>query len=143
MADTVILDPGFRPMDRLFDPAMRARLESLAQIVWARNDLMPPEAVETHRAEAIAVISPGWRYGDVRAFPKLRAILDVGGGFPTQERLDYAHCFREGIQVLTCAPGFAPAVAELALGMAISLCRRLALEDAAFRQGREAWGSWG
>jgi phosphoglycerate dehydrogenase-like enzyme len=130
-------------MDRLFDVAMRARLDSLAHIVWARNDIMPPEEVEAQRAEAVAVISPGWRYGDVRTFPKLRAILDVGGGFPTQERLDYAHCFREGIHVLTCAPGFAPAVAELALGMAISVTRRLAFEDAAFRKGSEAWGSWG
>ncbi len=143
MAATVILDPGFRPMDRLFDREMRARLDSLARIVWARNDLMPAEEIEAHRNEVDIVISPGWRYGDVRNFPKLRAILDVGGGFPAQDRLDYAHCFREGIQVLTCAPGFAPAVAELALGMAISITRRLAFEDAAFRAGSEAWGSWG
>jgi phosphoglycerate dehydrogenase-like enzyme len=122
---------------------MRAQLDSLARILWARNEPMPAEEIEAYRNEVDVVISPGWRYGDVRNFPKLRAILDVGGGFPAQDRLDYAHCFREGIQILTCAPGFAPAVAELALGMAIGITRRLAFEDAAFRTGNEQWGSWG
>ena len=46
--------------------------------------------------------------------PNLRAILTVSGGWPPE--LDYARCFERGIRVLSAAPAFAEAVAEMALG---------------------------
>ncbi len=140
MTEKVILDPHFRKMASLFGAEEMERLRTLAEIVWARDEPMPPEAVEVVREEIVAIITGGWRYGSVAAFPKLRAILEVGGSFPSPEILDYPTCFARGIRVLSCAPGFAPAVAEMALGMAIAAARDIVASDAAFRAGREVWG---
>ena len=67
--------------------------------------------------EALAVVTGGWRrYGAdaVARVARLRAIMDVGGGFPGPE-LDYEACFASGIRVLGSAWAFGPMVAEMAL----------------------------
>ena len=140
MAEKIILDPHFRKVASLFPPAQLARLRSFADVVWARDEPMPPEAVAAVREEVVAIVTGGWRYSAVDRFPKLRAVLEVGGSYPDPALLDYTACFARGIKVLSCAPGFAPAVAEMALGMAISAARGLVAGDAAFRTGSETWG---
>ena len=77
----VLLDPHFRRMGQLFPPEELARLRSLAEVVWGRDEPVPEEEVAAVRAEAAAVVTGGWRYGEVRDFPNLRAVLDVGGSF--------------------------------------------------------------
>ena len=72
-----------------------------------RDHMIMPEG-RLRSSNYYSVIAPEWRYGDVRAFPKLRAILEVGGRFPDADTLDYAACFERGIRVLSCAPSFAP-----------------------------------
>ncbi|HEU4753982.1 MAG TPA: NAD(P)-dependent oxidoreductase, partial [Armatimonadota bacterium] len=137
------LDPHFRRLEVLFPPEELARIGSFADLVWARNQPIPPEELAPLRGELDAVVTCGWRYGPVQEFSCLRAILEVSGGFPDPRLLDYEHCFRRGLRVLSCAPGFAPAVAEMALGMAIAAGRRIAVQDAAFRTGEERWGHLG
>jgi phosphoglycerate dehydrogenase-like enzyme len=139
----VLLDPHFRTMEPLFPPEELERMRGLADLIWARDEPAPAEVVEEVREAIAAVITCGWRHGPVSRFPRLRAILEVGGGFPSPRLLDYPECFARGIRVLSCAPGFAPAVAEMALGMAISAARGIAAQDAAFRSGRELWGHRG
>src|SRR5262245_47176688 len=109
MPEKVLFDPYIRRMERLFPPEQMERLESFAEIVWGRDEPPPPEVVEAAREELVAIVTGGWRYGDVSRFARLRAILEVGGGFPARDRLDYDFCFSHGIRVLSCAPGFAPA----------------------------------
>jgi phosphoglycerate dehydrogenase-like enzyme len=75
----------------------------------------------------------------VNRFPKLRAILEVSGGFPSPQVLDYASCFARSIRVLSCAPAFGPAVAELGLGLALACARQIAWTDTAFRYGEPNW----
>ena len=85
-----------------------------------------------------AIVSAGWRYGDVLdEATSLRAILTVSGGWPPE--LDYARCFARGIRVLSAAPGFAGAVAELALGLALASSRDIAGGDRAMRASEERW----
>ena len=48
-----------------------------------------------------------------------------------------------GINVVACAPVYAQAVAEHALGLAIDLARGISREDRAFREGRERYVSAG
>src|SRR5689334_22610063 len=95
----VILDPHFRKRDVLFSPDQLERMRSLAEVVWAQDDPMPEAEIAAHAADTEAILSGGWRYGPVSRFPKLRAILDVGGGFPPRDALDYAECFRRSIRV--------------------------------------------
>jgi phosphoglycerate dehydrogenase-like enzyme len=132
----VIVDPHFRRMAEIFSAADAERLTKLVEVVWGRDDPMPLEGFEAAIPEAMAVVSAGWRYGSVldRA-EELRAILTVGGGWPPE--IDYPDCQQRGIRVLSAAPAFAPAVAEMALGLALACCRDLVAEDRAMRAGVE------
>lgn len=139
MKPKVLLDPAFRDMHIIFSPQDLARLHAVADILWASNELIPEEEIEKIQDEIEIIICGYWRYGDVKRFPKLRAILEVGGAFPSPEHLDYAACFSSGIRVLSCAPAFGPAVAEMALGLALACSRQIAWTDRAFRASLPQW----
>lgn len=139
MKEKVILDPSFRRMANIFSEADLARLHNAADVIWARDEPMPEAEIDQVRDDVVAIITGSWRHGDVARFPKLRAILEVGGSFPSPALLDYAACFRRGIRVLSCAPAFGPAVAEMALGLAIACARQIAWTDRAFRTGEPNW----
>jgi len=139
----ILLDTYHRTIERLFPPAEMTRLRSLGEIVWGKNEAAPADFVSAIRPDIDAIICGGWRYGSVAEFSKVRAVLEVGGTLPSTKIFDYPHCFANGIRVLSCAPGFAPAVAEMALGMAIASGRRIVSGDSQFRTGEERWGSGG
>ncbi len=141
MKEKVIVDPHFRRMAETFAPEDRERLDEMADVVWGRDEQMPEAEIAAVRDDVVAVVSANWRHGDVRDFPKLRAILEVSGRLPDIDTLDYAACFERGIRVLSCAPSFAPAVAEMALGLTLAGAREIAPADAALRAGTEVW--WG
>ncbi len=134
----VIVDPHFRSMDDVFSAEDATRLRELVDVVWGRDDPMPLAEFEAALPDAFAVVAAGWRYGDVLAdAPGLRAILTVSGGWPPE--LDYAHCFERGIRVLSAAPAFAGAVAEMALALALASSRDIVAEDRAVRATDERW----
>lgn len=70
--------------------------------------------------------------------PHLKAIFNVESNF--LPNIDYEYCFSRNIRVLTVSPVFARAVAELGLGMALSLARRIPQGHMAFLEGREQYG---
>ncbi|MFD2078293.1 Phosphoglycerate dehydrogenase [Actinopolymorpha cephalotaxi] len=134
----VLLDPHFRTMTEIFSAADRERLHDTAEVVWGRDDPMPPEDAREALAEATAVVCSEWRYGPLPDdTPDLRAVISVSGAFPNQ--LDYQACRERGIRVLSAAPAFGRQVAELALGLALASCREIAAGDAAMRAGEERW----
>jgi phosphoglycerate dehydrogenase-like enzyme len=140
MKPKILLDPAFRRMENILSPEDLARLHAAADVVWGQDEPMPAEEIDQVREDVTAIICGGWRYGgDVSRFPKLRAILEVGGGFPSPKELDYAACFARGIRVLSCAPAFGPAVAEMGLGLALACTRQIAWTDRAFRLGEPNW----
>lgn len=134
----VIVDPSFRRMDEIFSPDDRARLERTVSVAWGKDEPMPLDQVRAALGEAVAIVCSSWRYGDVLdEAPHLRAIVDVGGGFPPG--LDYERCYDRRIRVLTAAPAFGPQVAEMALALALAASRDVAAADRAFREGTEQW----
>ena len=133
MKEKILLDPAFRRMANIFSDEDLARIHTVADVIWAKDEEMPAEQVDAVREDVVAIITGRWRHGDVKRFPKLRAILEVGGGFPSPEGLDYTHCFANNIYVLSCAPAFGPAVAEMALGLTLACSRQIAWTDRAFR----------
>ena len=46
MNNKVILDPAFRRMDEIFHPDHLARLHASCDVVWGKDDPMPPELIE-------------------------------------------------------------------------------------------------
>lgn len=139
MKPKVILDPSGRRLRNIFSKADLARLHAVANIVWGKDMPMPAEEIDKVCDEVEVIIAGTWRHGDVERFPKLRAILEVSGGFPSPQTLDYDTCFRRGIRVLSCAPAFGPAVAEMGLGLALACARQIAWTDTAFRYGEPNW----
>jgi phosphoglycerate dehydrogenase-like enzyme len=139
MKAKVILDPSFRRMDNIFTNVDLARLHAAADIVWGKDEPMPAAAIDKVRGEVVAIITGAWRHGDVTSFPALRAILEVGGSFPSPQSLDYDACFQHSIRVLSCAPAFGPAVAEMGLGLALACTRQIAWTDTAFRYSEPNW----
>lgn len=137
--EKILLDPAFRRMDEIFDPADLQRLRSAADVLWARDEPMPPEELAKVKAELFAIVTPGWRHGPVDELPRLRTILDVGGGLPSPNVLDYRACFARSIRVLTCAPAFGPMVAEMALGMVLAATREIVDGHNAFVAGKEQY----
>lgn len=134
----VLIDPHGRRMEEIFSPADLARLHDSVEVVWGRDEAMPVSAALEALADAVAVVCTGWRYGELPEHaPNLRAIIDVGGGFPPG--LDYDACYRRHIRVLTAAPGFGPQVAEMALGLALAASREIVAGDQAMRAGEERW----
>jgi phosphoglycerate dehydrogenase-like enzyme len=123
----------------IFSPEVLDRLHSMADVVWERDDEMPADEIARHRGDAAVVIAGWWRHGDVADFPRLRAILEVGGGFPSPESLDYQACFSRSIRVLSCAPAFGPAVAEMGLALALASARRVVETDRDMRVGKANW----
>lgn len=134
----VLIDPYGRRMEEIFSPADLARLHDTVEVVWGRDEAMPVgEALEA-LADVVAVVCTGWRYGKLPETARsLRAIIDVGGGFPPG--LDYDACYSRQIRVLTAAPGFGPQVAEMALGLALAASREIVAGDRAMRAGEELW----
>lgn len=139
MNEKVLLDPHFRHLHNIFYREDLVRLRSLCDLVWARDEPAPAETIEKIRGEVAIIICGRWRYGDVARFPRLRAIIEVGGGHPSPEDLDYAHCFKHSIRVLSCAPAFGPAVAEMGLALALAAARQIPHTDAGIRAGTANW----
>ena len=138
MKSKVIVDPSFRRMNEIFSKEDQRRLHDLVDVVWGADERMPREEFLRTLPDAEVIVCAGWHYGDVldRA-EKLRAIMDVSGGFP--QGLDYAECHRRRIRVLSAAPGFARQVAEFSLGLAIASCREIAFGDRLMRAGQEKY----
>ena len=139
MKPKIILDPAFRRMNNIFSAEDLNRLHAAAEVIWGKDEAMPAAEIEKVRQEIVAIICGSWRHGELNRFPQLRAILEVGGGFPSPKDLNYTECFARGIRVLSCAPAFAPAVAEMGLGLALACTRQIAWTDQAFRTGEPHW----
>jgi phosphoglycerate dehydrogenase-like enzyme len=139
MKQKILLDPAFRKLSEIFDPADLARLHTFAHVVWGRDEAMPADEFAKIKSDLFAIISGRWRYGVVSELPNLKAILEVGGRHPSPQVLDYPTCFARNIRVLSCAPAFGPMVAEMALGMALAAAREIVDGHVAFTQGQEQW----
>jgi phosphoglycerate dehydrogenase-like enzyme len=132
----VILDPHGRRMEWIFKPEDYARLESMAEVIWARNEPMPIEEFRRHSRDVSVVATTRWRFGSIADMTQLQAIFEVGGSPIPRDLLDYQACFARGIRVMSCSPLFGPAVAEMALGMALCSARGILKADAKMRSGQ-------
>ena len=114
----ILLDPYPRPIDLIFSPEDKARLERLGRVIWHDGPPASDAHIERYLPDTVALIGqtalPRQRLD--RA-PDLRAIANVESNF--QPNVDYAECSRRNIYVLSTGPVFAQPVAEMALGLAL------------------------
>ena len=135
-APVILLDPYPRRVEAIFNSDTKRRLEAMGRVIWHDGPPATAEHIEAHLPETVAIIGQtAMDKARLDRAPHLRAIFNVESNF--LPNIDYAECHRRGIPVLSTAPVFAVPVAEMALGMALSLARRIHEADAAIRAGRE------
>ncbi len=135
---TVIFDPHPRTAELIFTPADWATLNE-------RYSLIEPPSInnvsfyEEHIQSARYIIGqPPLSTELLTKASKLRAVFNVEGNF--LDNMDYDLCFERGIHILATSPVFAVPVAELGIGLALSLLRNIPTADQAFRTGSEKYG---
>ncbi len=135
----IVVDPQPRGLDEIFDAPTRARFERLGELVVHDGaGRMLAETVDCCLPEmALLIGQTDMPTARLERAGKLRAIINVETNF--LQNVDYDTCFRRGIHVLAPSSAFARPVAEMALGMAIDLCRGVTAADRAFRAGTEKW----
>jgi len=135
----IVIDPQPRSIEETFEPKVWARLKELGELVVHEGPgRMPAERVEAYLPEmALLIGQSDMPKARLDRAPKLRAIINIETNF--LQNVDYDVCFERGIHVLAPGGAFAKPVAEMALGMAIDLCRGVTTADRAMRRGQEKW----
>lgn len=135
----ILVDPLPRTLDLIMRPEVRARLETLGELVISEDKPMDDAIVERNLPDTVLLIGqtamPKERLD--RA-PKLKGIFNVETNF--LPNIDYQACVERGIWVLTPASAFAGPVAESALAMALDLARGITTADREMRAGTEQYG---
>lgn len=134
----VLFDPEPRTAGEIFSPEdYRTFLSAYDVVSWQGEDR--DEFYRRHLPEAEVVVSQQRMERDrLDLAPKLRAIVNVETNF--LPNVDYEACFQRGIHVIAPSSVFAAPVAEMALGMALSLARGIHTAHADFLAGRERYG---
>jgi phosphoglycerate dehydrogenase-like enzyme len=138
-----LFDPFPRSEEIMFLPKTFKSLTKLVELKPGPDDVNyqapAPAQIDSILQEATYVIGqtdlPRAR---LEAAPNLKAIFNVEGNF--LPNIDYDYCFTHNIKVLNVSPVFASAVAELGLGMALSLARRIPQAHFDFLTGSEKYG---
>ena len=135
----VVIDASPRGLNEIFDAELWARLQAAGEVVAYEGDgRMPAERFEALLPDMEVLIGQSdMPKARLDRAPKLRAIVNVETNF--LQNVDYDACFARGVHVLTPSSAFAKPVAEMALGMAIDLCRGITAADRATRAGTEKW----
>jgi len=135
----IVIDPQPRSLDEIFEPKVWACLKDLGEFaIHEGSGPMPAERFESYLPEMTLLIGQSdMPKSRLDRASKLRAIINVETNF--LQNVDYDVCFERGIHVLAPGSAFARPVAEMALGMAIDLCRGITTADRAMRRGQEKW----
>jgi phosphoglycerate dehydrogenase-like enzyme len=138
-APLIVIDPQPRSIEETFEPKIWARLKALGELaVHEGPGRMPAERFEAYLPEmALLIGQSDMPKARLDRAPKLRAIINIETNF--LQNVDYDVCFERGVHVLAPGSAFAKPVAEMALGMAIDLCRGVTNADRAMRAGNEKW----
>ena len=134
----ILFDPHPRKIDLIFSKEDKNRLKTLGRTLWYEGQRAPDDFIEQHIADAVAIIGqtalPKERLDKAK---QLKAVFNVEGNF--LPNIDYEECHKRNIHVLACAPAFAPAVAEMALGLMLVCARGITQADGDFRLGTEKY----
>ena len=135
---TIIVDPFPREMGLIFRPNKIKLIKKNFKIINApsKNKL---KFYKQHISEADFIIGqPDLPKSMLTLASKLKAIFNVESNF--MDNMDYDYCFKNNIYVLSTAPVFAQSVAEIAVGLTISLKRDIHKAHLDFFQKKEKYG---
>jgi len=139
MKPILILDNFFRKRSELFRDDTFELLSGLCDVRGGEDRPMEREAIVELLPEAAFYVAsrPELSAPEIAMATNLKATIEVSGAF--RDGLDYEACFAQGIEILSCSPGFRNSVAEMTLAMLLAGGRGLVEEHEAFRIGTERW----
>ena len=134
----IITDPYPRTMDILFSKENLKYLKKNFTLIKA-----PKVNKKTFYKENISNVSYIFGQPDlptelIKKQSKLKAIFNVESNF--MDNMDYDYCFKNNIHVLATSPVFAQPVAEMALGLTLSIARSIHIAHNDFINRKEKYG---
>jgi len=134
----IILDPFPREKEEIFKISSLKNLHKKYKIIeFNGGDRFDFYNKEINDVDYI-IGQPNLEKNLLKKSKKLRAIFNVEGNF--LQNLDYEYCNKNGIKILTPSSVFALPVAELAVGMMISMARNIHSSHYDFLNGKEKYG---
>ena len=134
----IIIDPFPRKMDLIFSKEKLQKLKKKFQLIYVTKrdkDLFYEQNIS--KADFI-IGQPYLPISTLKKAKNLKAIFNVESNF--MDNMDYDYCFKNNIYVLSTAPVFAQSVAEIAVGLTISLKRDIHKAHLDFFQKKEKYG---
>ena len=134
----VISDPFPRTLDLIFTKKKLKELKTKYKLIVApsKNKKKFYES-NIHKASFI-MGQPDLDKKLLSKAIKLKAIINVESNF--MNNVDYKYCHKRGIHVIATSPVFSKPVAEIALGMTLSLLRNIHEAHFDFLKGKEKYG---
>ena len=134
----VISDPFPRTLDLIFTKKKLRELKTKYKVLTVpKNNSYKFYEKNIHKATFI-MGQPNLDKKLLLKAKKLKAIINVESNF--MDNIDYDYCFKKRIHVIATSPVFSKPVAEIALGMTLSLLRNIHNAHLDFVKGREKYG---
>jgi len=138
MKPIVLFDPVPRTAQEIFSPSVCEHFKKEFTVI-ERIDESTTDFYSQHLPTADYIVGqPPLPTELLKRADRLKALINVESNF--LQNMDYDYCFRNQIHVLTVSPVFAQAVAELALGLTLSLARDIPAAHMDFVNGQERYG---
>ena len=134
----VISDPYPRTLDLIFTKKKLKELKSKYKIINAPQKNKKKFYEENIQNALFIMGQPNLDKKLLSKAKKLKAIINVESNF--MKNMDYEYCFKKGIHVIATSPVFSKPVAEIALGMTLSLLRNIHIAHSDFVNGKEKYG---
>ncbi len=133
-----IIDPYPRTMDLIFSKDKLKILKSKFKLIYAPKNKKKNFYKNNIYKATFIIGQPDLPISLLAKAKKLKAIINVESNF--MSNVDYKYCFKKGIYVIATSPVFSKPVAEIALGMTLSLLRNIHNAHFEFIKGKEKYG---
>ena len=134
----IISDPFPRTMELIFTKSQIKYLNTKFKLINAPNK-NKSNFYDNYLPQAKYIIGqPDLPTEIINKQTKLKAIFNVESNF--MDNMDYDYCFKNNIHVLATSPVFAQPVAEMALGLTLSIARSIHIAHYDFKKGKEKYG---
>ena len=134
----ILVDPHPRTMELIFSKINLKYLKNNFALLKAPK-INKKEFYNKYLPEADYIIGqPDLSTKLISKEKKLKAIFNVESNF--MDNMDYDYCFKKNIHVLATSPVFTQPVAEMALGLTLSIARSIHIAHNDFINGEEKYG---
>ena len=134
----VITDPYPRTLELIFSKKKLKELKSKYKTITAPKTNKKKFYENNIHKATFVMGQPNLDKKILSKAKKLKAIINVESNF--MDNMDYDYCFKKGIHVIATSPVFSKPVAEIALGMTLSLLRNIHDAHSDFIKGKEKYG---